>query len=180
MSIKPFAEQGHYTAVHDAIFDEVMPVCPPNAWKVLCYIVRKTRGWNKESAQLTCEAIREGTGIKSDSTLRRTLEWLSGHRELLTEYMDAEVLDALARPGYVYVLEHGGVYKIGRSAEPEKRIAQISPILPYPISVVCIAFSEDYVDLERRLHLRFQDVRLNGEWFDLSIEDLERVKEMME
>lgn len=76
MSIKPFAEQGHYTAVHDAIFDEVMPVCPPNAWKVLCFIVRKTRGWGKDEDALPYNQILEGTGISSKATLSSSLKWL--------------------------------------------------------------------------------------------------------
>lgn len=76
MSIKPFADQGHYTVVHDAILDRVMPKCPPNAWKVLCLIIRKTRGWKKGWDAISYSQIKEGTGIKGDPTVTDALKWL--------------------------------------------------------------------------------------------------------
>lgn len=76
MSVKPFADHGHYTTVHDAVFDVVMPYCPPNAFKVLLFVLRKTRGWKKEEDILRYEEIKAGTGIKSDTTLSKELEWL--------------------------------------------------------------------------------------------------------
>ncbi len=76
MSVKPFAEHGHYTAVHDAVFDVVMPFCPPNAFKVLLFVLRKTRGWKKDEDVLRYAEIKAGTGIKSDATLAKELDWL--------------------------------------------------------------------------------------------------------
>lgn len=75
-AIQPFIEQGHYTSVHDEIFDVVMPKCPPNAWKILCLVVRKTRGWRKEQDTIAYSQIREGTGIRSDETISKSLKWL--------------------------------------------------------------------------------------------------------
>lgn len=77
MSIRPFAEQGHYTAIHDSIFDVVMPKCPPNAWKVLCFIIRKTRGWSKDEDSIPYSQILEGTGINSKATVSSALKWLA-------------------------------------------------------------------------------------------------------
>lgn len=78
-TIKPFGQQGHYTAVHDAVFDVVMPMCPPNAFKVLMFVVRKTVGWQKHADSLSYSQIREGCGIASDSTVRSALKWLTHH-----------------------------------------------------------------------------------------------------
>jgi hypothetical protein len=74
--VMPFLEHGHYTQVHDTIFDEVMPKCPPNAWKVLCLILRKTRGWQKDADAIPYKQIREGTGISSNTTIQKAIEWL--------------------------------------------------------------------------------------------------------
>lgn len=74
--LKPFQEHGHYTSVHDAVFDVVMPYCPPNAFKVLLFVLRKTRGWKKEEDVLRYAEIKSGTGIKSDATLAKELAWL--------------------------------------------------------------------------------------------------------
>lgn len=85
--LKPFAGQGHYTEIHDAVFDVVMPMCPPNAWKILCFVLRKTKGWRKESDTLSYTQIRKGCGISSDATVRKALEWLTheDHRLLNAE-----------------------------------------------------------------------------------------------
>lgn len=75
-TVRPFEEGGHYTKVFDPIFDEVMPRCPPNAYKVLMLILRKTRGWQKQSDRLSVRQIRRGTGIRSENTVRAALAWL--------------------------------------------------------------------------------------------------------
>lgn len=82
MSVKPFSEHGHYTAVHDAVFDVVMPFCPPNAFKVLLFVLRKTRGWKKDEDVLRYAEIKQGTGIKSDATLAKELDWLRSKKLL--------------------------------------------------------------------------------------------------
>lgn len=76
MTVKPFEEQGHYVGVHDAVFDTLMPMCPPNSFKVLCFILRKTKGWSKETEAISYEALQKGTGISSRSTLSGSIKWL--------------------------------------------------------------------------------------------------------
>jgi hypothetical protein len=76
ITVRPFAEHGHYTEVHDAVFDVIMKRCPPNAFKVLCLILRKTRGWRKDSDSISYTQIRNGTGIASDTTVHTALKWL--------------------------------------------------------------------------------------------------------
>ena len=82
MSVKPFSEHGHYTVVHDAVFDVVMPFCPPNAFKILLFVLRKTRGWKKDEDVLRYEEIKAGTGIRSDATLVKELDWLKNKKLL--------------------------------------------------------------------------------------------------
>lgn len=67
--IRPFDPRANYTRFHNYLLDTIMPDLRPNSWKVLCYIVRKTTGWNKDAEQLSYSQLRQGTGIKSDPTL---------------------------------------------------------------------------------------------------------------
>ena len=71
--IKPFHDQGHYTEVHNMAFDYIMPRVSGSAWKVLCLIIRKTKGWGKRSDEISYSQIKDGTGIKNDLTVKKAL-----------------------------------------------------------------------------------------------------------
>jgi phage replication O-like protein O len=75
-SIRPFDPDKNYTQFHNYVLDTIMPQLSGNTWKVLCFIIRKTKGWNREEEQLSYSTIREGTGIKSDTTLSSVLREL--------------------------------------------------------------------------------------------------------
>jgi hypothetical protein len=60
-----------------------MPTLKPNAWKLLCFILRKTNGWNKTEAQLSYNQLRAGTGIQSDATLSATIKELADAHYIL-------------------------------------------------------------------------------------------------
>ena len=68
-TIRPFDPRVNYTRFHNYLLDCIMPDLKPNSWKLLCFIVRKTTGWNKNAEQLSYSQLRDGTGIKSDPTL---------------------------------------------------------------------------------------------------------------
>lgn len=85
-----------------------------------------------------------------------------------------------AESGYVYVLEGGGVFKIGRAKDPERRAELLAIQLPYPVSLICAVQTSDYKKLEADLHERFALKRLNGEWFDLTSEDVAYITGLME
>jgi len=78
--VKPFEPQKKgYTIVDNVVFDYIMPPLSPNAWKILCFIIRKTKGWQKEWDGLPYTQIMKGTGIKSSATVSKALtELLDG------------------------------------------------------------------------------------------------------
>lgn len=80
---KPFKEYDHYTPVHDGVFDEILPLCPPNAFKVLMLVIRKTRGWQKDEDAISYSQIKTGCGIKSNGTVTTALKWLVEHAMLV-------------------------------------------------------------------------------------------------
>jgi hypothetical protein len=65
--------------------------------------------------------------------------------------------------GKVYVLESGGLIKIGYSMDPIYRIRSIRATSPVPVSIL---HQMDGCELdEKNLHKRFSSQRAHGEWF---------------
>lgn len=84
--IFPFADPDiKYTMMDNYLFDRIMPVVKPNAWKILCLIIRKTRGWHKVSDQISFSQIKAGTGISSDETVSNALKQLVSKRYILAK-----------------------------------------------------------------------------------------------
>jgi hypothetical protein len=75
---QPFADQGRWTAIHNFVFDEIMPVVSGNTFKVLSLIIRRTKGHDQKSAALSYGEIMDGTGIKSEATINKALDELAG------------------------------------------------------------------------------------------------------
>jgi hypothetical protein len=79
------------------------------------------------------------------------------------------------RGGYIYLIRCAGRYKIGKSVSAKQRIKNMS--LPMKPEVVATAFSHDYAAWEKKLHEKFAAHRVYGEWFTLSDEQVEALKE---
>lgn len=75
-TIKPFADEDGYTPFSNYLLDMVMPTLPANAWKVLCFIIRKTRGWQKDTDRLSYSQIETGAGIGSSATVSTAIKAL--------------------------------------------------------------------------------------------------------
>lgn len=102
---------------------------------------------------------------------------------LSDNYINAGDIPRMPRPldrgGYVYLVRSGEYYKIGISAEPEKRIAGLQVGSPYPIETIHIQMSADYIGLERHLHAVYSDYRVTGEWFSFDDEMIGTVIDAM-
>lgn len=78
--------------------------------------------------------------------------------------------------GYVYLVQSQYGVKIGKSINVKSRTRLFEVKLPFPISVEHYAWFDDYSFAERDLHKKFHEKRLEGEWFDLSREDIAYIK----
>lgn len=78
--------------------------------------------------------------------------------------------------GYVYLVRSQYGVKIGKSVNVKNRTRLFEVKLPFPISVEHYAWFDDYSFAERDLHKKFHGKRLEGEWFDLSNEDIAHIK----
>lgn len=81
-------------------------------------------------------------------------------------------------PGYVYVFKLDDTqYKIGYSADPDRRIKELTSALPIELQEVCRFETNHMAAAEAYLHARYASKR-NGksEWFNLDADDLERIR----
>lgn len=74
---KPFAMQGHYTEFANIVLDEIMPKLKGGEWKILSFIIRKTKGWHKDWDQISFSQIKKGTGLKHNQTVGRAIATLA-------------------------------------------------------------------------------------------------------
>lgn len=84
--------------------------------------------------------------------------------------------------GYVYFIKHKGLnpIKIGStiSYTPYNRISNYNTYSPYGIELLGYIESDNAIELESKLLKYFVDKRLNGEWFDISINDIQSIIEI--
>jgi hypothetical protein len=97
------------------------------------------------------------------------------------------------KAGYIYVISNigsfgEGILKIGmtRRLEPMDRVVELGDAsVPYKFDVHTIAFVENAPEIERTLHQKFADYRINKEnqrkeFFRISVDEVRQVMEAME
>lgn len=83
-------------------------------------------------------------------------------------------------PGYVYVIAaetEQRWYKVGRAQCPDDRLKQIGMLLPFPVRLVASYECPDAAAAEGEVHQLLAAQRINGEWFDLTDDDLAGIRE---
>jgi hypothetical protein len=74
--------------------------------------------------------------------------------------------------GFVYLLKSGRYYKIGRSNAVGRRERELKIQLPEQVRVIHSIKTDDPAGIEHYWHRRFEDRRKQGEWFELSSQDI--------
>ena len=78
--------------------------------------------------------------------------------------------------GYVYLMKSGRYYKVGRSSAVGRREYELSIQLPEKVTKIHTIKTDDPTGIEAYWHKRFQDRRKNGEWFELTADDIKAFK----
>lgn len=78
---------------------------------------------------------------------------------------------------FVYLITAGSYTKIGVAEKPQNRLKEISVGCPFkPEIIVTKQFGKLCYLVERYLHILHADKCTNGEWFELTKEDIENIK----
>jgi len=78
--------------------------------------------------------------------------------------------------GFVYLMKSGRHYKIGHTVSVGSRERQLAIKIPIPPTTIHSIETDDPVGVEAYWHRRFDSKRGEGEWFDLSPEDVAAFK----
>jgi len=114
--------------------------------------------------------------------LTQLSEWLQQNGDFadVAAMIPASVNPALdsrcVSDGYVYLIQSGKHYKIGRSDDIERRMKEIRIALPDTAKMVHNIRTDDPAGIEAYWHRRFANRRANGEWFTLSTADVAAFK----
>lgn len=78
--------------------------------------------------------------------------------------------------GFVYLMKSGRHHKIGRTVSVGSRERQLAIKIPIPPTTIHAIETDDPSGVEAYWHRRFAEKRGEGEWFDLSPDDVEAFK----
>lgn len=75
--------------------------------------------------------------------------------------------------GYVYFIESdSGYIKIGKTFNLKTRMKSLKNASPHNLKLLCYIKSDEYSELEMIFHKKFSEKRVNGEWFDIKIDNV--------
>lgn len=115
--------QPNFFQMPNVIVDEIMRYLTPAEYVCLQLIIRKTRGWNKQSDAISLSQFQEFTGIKSKRTIMRALHRLCADEVgLVSKKMSPRVttIYALGPVFYVKKCTRHDIAKIAIALDEQK------------------------------------------------------------
>ena len=92
--------------------------------------------------------------------------------ETSTAEIEKPTTNGSVSDGYVYLMKSGRYYKIGKTNHVGRREREVMVQMPEALKTVHSIITDDPAGIEDYSHRRFAGKRKNGEWFDLSPEDI--------
>jgi hypothetical protein len=119
------------------------------------------------------------TALEEQERLHKEKAQLRAAEKAEQDRLKAERATTRNRAGYVYILKqiNGEHYKIGRTSNPDNRLATFNVKLPFPVEYEHLIQTDDMYALESELHQRYASKRVNGsEFFKLTPQDIQELK----
>lgn len=87
----------------------------------------------------------------------------------------------MSRAGFTYLMRRAdGLFKIGFSANPEKRRVAIQSNVGMPVEIIHLAEFDDARTNEKVAHADYKDKRVYGEWFRFEDHEIAGVRASLE
>ena len=85
-----------------------------------------------------------------------------------------------AKSGIVYLLKikNKSQYKIGVTTKLQKRVDDLSTQMPFELQVEHKIKSDNIYSLEEKLHQKFKNKQIKGEWFELDKKEVNYIKSL--
>lgn len=98
-------------------------------------------------------------------------------KERVRPKRDKDISPKIYKPTRIYVMLdwHTGYHKIGRSKSPFDRERTLQSEKP---TIELLFYFEATEDVETKLHNIFDNKRVRGEWFNLTDEDIQYIKQL--
>jgi len=75
----------------------------------------------------------------------------------------------------IYIIKCQKYYKIGKSYDAYQRMKNIELSSPFKLEMVYHAEVNDAHKLEKKIHRKFRNKRVKGEWFELNKDEVKAV-----
>lgn len=101
--------------------------------------------------------------------------------DILNEYLKNNKINFSinAFRNYIYIVESDHLYKIGYASNLEGRLTVIKTSSPHEVRLIYlipIPADAKHKKVENALHKMFKDSHVKGEWFNLSMKDIAKIK----
>jgi hypothetical protein len=132
----------------------------------------RTLGNQSENISKVVEYCKRTQDKEMNDVLEICLALVQVEKEIINDETDINttVIE------FVYLMKSGKYYKIGRSNDAERRAYDIRLQMPDKLDLVHKISTDDSIGIEEYWHKRFKDKRKNGEWFELTRQEVEIFK----
>ncbi len=122
---------------------------------------------NKCEKKIQCRQFRAGALDRA----RRIWGWKDkqGEQDRLKAAKEEEkrIEQLLLNEGFVYLFRLGECFKIGIAKDVQKRLSSIQVSTPHNVELIKSWRCRNPLTLEKRMHERFKQYKVQGEWFRL-------------
>lgn len=104
---------------------------------------------------------------------------LSRNPEIRKIINNFNMLQKINHDQYIYIIKGMEYYKIGKSKNVDRRLKEFKVAIPYKIELYSKISVSDMDDAEKALHTKYENNRIEGEWFKLDNTSINKMLEFL-